>query len=50
MHIHGDITLSFYFNLSIDYLVWNNRRVKSIIGSLYDDNKLFTEQILISEE
>ena len=30
--------------------MWNNRRVNSIIGSLYDDNKQFTEPILISEE
>ena len=30
--------------------MWNNPRVNSIIGSLYDDNKPFTEQILTSEE
>ena len=46
---HGDITLSFYFNLFTGQLVWNNRRVNSIVGSLYDDNKPFTEQILIFE-
>ena len=28
----------------------NNQRVNASIGSLYDDNKSFTEQILISED